>query len=145
MPASDRRFSVFIFQLIVRIFFGTIVHEGCHLLGAALVNVQAAYYAGDFNHVHILSQIPPGPIPHLAVYISGGIGAAIFFLFINLEQEDPENNMANWFNGLTHFIYSIGEATLPSIYWDHAALIGSLVGGSAVIALLLWKAREWRI
>lgn len=130
--------------MILRVLGAVGWHEVGHLLGARIMGIPMAYYSTDLNHVHWLGLYGT-PMQRTVIYLSGGLLCALFFLGLNLEQEDPENNIANWSVGLLNFVYSIGEALLPAAYWDHAILLAQLIALAVVVLLMLWGSKEWKI
>lgn len=144
--SDKKQFSLldFLIQWVIRVGGASLfIHEYGHLIGANLINIYAEIRSTNLSSVFPdTATFPLSQVDHWIFYGAGGVLQCLFFLVMNIKNEDRESRMVNTMVAIHGLIYAVFEAGFPKSMWGFGGLLGSLVGFSAFFAFILWRKPE---
>ena len=86
-----------------------------------------------------MARFPLTEAEHLIFYGSGGLMQCLFFLALNIRNNDRENRLINAMVAVQGLIYGVFEAMAPRGMWGYGGLLGSAAGFALFFAFLAWR------
>ena len=123
--------------------FALWAHEYSHLMAAQLLGIYAEIRTTNLAAVY--PDTTRFPLPwgeHIIFYGAGGLAQCIFFLILNIRNNDRENRLINAMVAVQGLIYGVFEAMAPKSQWGFGGLLGSAAGFAVFFAFLAWRKPE---
>lgn len=120
-----------------------LLHEGGHVVGAALIGLYAEYRSTNLAAVYPDASALPLPfVKHVIFYGMGGFLQCVLFLIFNIRNNDRENRMVNGMVAVHGIIYAVFEAGFSKSTWGLGGLLGSFAGFFMFFLFLVWRKPE---
>lgn len=134
----------FLIQWILRVAGASLwIHEYGHLYGALAINIYAEIRTTNITAVYPdPAALPFTQMEHLIFYGAGGLLQCLFFLAMNIRNNDRENRMVNAMVAVHGLIYGVFEAMAPRSLWGLGGLLGSFAGFFIFFLFVLWRKPE---
>ena len=131
----------FLIQWVIKVGGAALfIHEYGHLIGAQLIGMYAEIRSTNLAAVYPdMARFPLTEAEHLIFYGSGGLMQCLFFLALNIRNNDRENRLINAMVAVQGLIYGVFEAMAPRGMWGFGGLLGSAAGFALFFAFLAWR------
>lgn len=131
----------FLIQWIIRVAGASLwIHEYGHLYGAIFINLYAEIRTTNITAVYPdPTRFPLSSMEHLIFYGSGGVLQCLFFLAMNIRNNDRENRLVNAMVAVHGLVYAVFEAGFPRSTWGLGGLLGSFTGFFIFFLFVWWR------